>query len=193
MKKTAFILSTTMIAAAGSAFAGGMDTVTPEPAPTQPVVIDTPVGVDWTGPYAGLSFGSAQIDANGDDETGGTYGVHAGYDYDFGSFVLGGELEYSGLDDFDVGGAEVHSVARAKLRGGADLGQVMLYGTAGVARVDTSIGEETGPVGGVGIEYMATERFSIGAEYLAHRFEDIDGTGVDADADTLTLRGSLRF
>ncbi|MGR3496719.1 outer membrane protein [Citreimonas sp.] len=194
MKTKAIILSSTMIVTAGAAFAGSPTPTMPEPAPMQPpVVVQQPMGTDWTGAYAGLSFGSARVDAADDEETSGMYGVHAGYDYDFGSFVLGGELEYSSLNDLEVGGADVDSVTRLKLRAGADLGQFMVYGTAGAARVDTSIGEETGPVGGLGVEYMATDNLTIGAEYLAHRFEDIDDTDVDADADTISLRGSFRF
>lgn len=159
-----------------------------------PVFEPVAVGTDWTGFYGGLNLGYADVDgsgaADGDDTT---YGLHLGYDYDFGNFVLGGEFEY---DDASVdlnGAAETDSVMRLKLRGGYDLGRTLLYATAGAAKLETSIGDDTGEFFGVGVAYQVTDRFTVGGELLEHRFDDIGGSGVDADATTFNLRASLRF
>ena len=181
-----------------TAFAGSLADPVVETVATpvfEPVAVDT----GWTGFYGGLNLGYADIDTNvaatGD---GMTYGLHAGYDYDFGNFVLGGELEYDKADiDLSLANgtvaANVDSVARLKLRGGYDLGSTLIYATAGVARVDTDLGNENGEFFGVGMAYKVTESFTIGGELLEHRFDDIAGTGVDADATTFNLRGSFRF
>ncbi|WP_415402681.1 outer membrane protein [Tateyamaria sp. SN3-11] len=167
------------------------DPIAPAPPPPAPV-IDT--GGDWTGGYAGVQLGYADVDgsgtADGDDILGG---VHLGYDYDFGTFVLGGELDYDFADIDLNGAASVDSVARLKLRAGYDFGRTLGYFTAGVADLDTSLGSETGEFYGLGVAYQVTDRYTIGAELLEHSFDDIGGTGVEADATTLTLRGSIRF
>lgn len=109
--------------------------------------------------------------------------------------MLGGELDYDQADiDLNAGAASIDSIARLKLKGGYDLGNTLIYATAGVARADTSVGDETGPFAGLGISYKVTDRYTIGAEVLEHRFDDVGGiAGNDLDATTITLRGSLRF
>lgn len=180
---------------AGVASAGSLQ----DPVVESPVIAPAPViaqSGDWTGFYTGLQLGYADVDGpgalDGDDTT---YGFHAGYDYDFGSFVLGGELDYD-KTDIDLGGGmgAVDSVARLKVKGGYDLGQTMIYATAGMARADTSMGNETGPFAGLGVAYKVNDRYTVGAELLEHRFDDVGGTaGNDFDATTFTVRGSLRF
>ncbi|WP_420014298.1 outer membrane protein [Sulfitobacter sediminis] len=179
----------------GSALAGSLqDPVVETPVAAPPVAV--PVSGDWTGFYTGLQLGYADVDGDaGLEGDNGIFGFHAGYDYDFGDFVLGGELDYDQADvDLNGGVETLDSVARLKLKGGYDLGNTLIYATAGVARADTSLGDETGPFAGLGITYRVTDRYTIGAEILEHRFEDVGGTaGADVDATTITLRGSLRF
>lgn len=181
-------------AGATATFAGSADPAPSEPVIMQPVSV-APTGMDgdWTGAYGGLSFGNLSADAGNFDDSEGIYGVYGGYDYDFGSFVLGGELDYQTGEDINLGGIEVDDIFRAKLRGGYDLGRTLVYGTVGAAQLGTNIGDDTGIVGGVGIEYKVTEQFTVGGEYLAHQFNDFDDTGVDVYADTVSLRGSFRF
>lgn len=199
MKRTTTIASIALIASgmAGVATAGSLEVTNVEapvyaPAPT-PVSTDG----DWTGFYGGLQVGKTDIDSDsglldGDDTS---YGVHAGYDYDFGRFVLGGELDYDKTDiELGGGAANVDSVARAKLKAGYDFGNTLVYATAGAARADTSVGDETGPFAGLGVTYKVTDRYTVGGEVLKHQFDDVNGTaGNDLDATTISLRGSMRF
>lgn len=169
-----------------------------DPAPVEaPVAVPAPVvsyGGDWTGGYVGLGLGNLDVDgsgtADGDDIS---YGIHGGYDYDFGRYVLGGEVEFDAADINLGGAATVDSVTRLKLRGGYDLGRTLIYATVGAARVDTSLGDDTGAFGGVGIAYQVNDRFYVGGEVLEHRFENIGGSGVNADATSVSLRGGIRF
>mmetsp|Transcript_26872 Transcript_26872/g.48597 ORF Transcript_26872/g.48597 Transcript_26872/m.48597 type:complete len:193 (+) Transcript_26872:47-625(+) len=162
--------------------------------PARPPAVAAPFSGAWTGAYGGVQLGFADVDATGAADGDDTlYGVHAGYAYDFGTFVLGGELDYD-LADIDLNGAaRVDGVARLKLRAGYDFGRTLGYVTLGAAELDSSLGRETGGVYGFGFAYQVNDRYLLGAEVLDHRFDDINGTGVDADATTLTLRGSIRF
>ncbi len=194
LTKMTLITMTSALALTGAAHAGSLA----EPVVEQPVIVPVAPAYssgDWTGFYAGLNLGYDDVTTNtlgaeGDDNT---YGIHAGYDYDFGRFVLGGELEYD-KTDIDLGGAaNVDDVARIKLRGGYDMGRTLIYATAGAARASTSLGDDTGGFAGIGVAYKVTDRFVVGGEVLEHRFDDIDGTGIDADATTFNIRGSFRF
>ncbi|SPH21216.1 hypothetical protein ASD8599_01965 [Ascidiaceihabitans donghaensis] len=172
------------------------ETVAPEPVIASPPPPPPPVslGGDWGGFYGGLQLGNLDVDgtgaADGDDVT---FGFHGGYNYDFGQFVVGGEFDYD-FGDIDLGGAAtVDNVMRLKLKAGYDLGRTLIYATAGAARVDTSLGNETGEFLGLGVAYQINDRFVVGGEVLEHRFDDISGSGVDADATAVTVRASLRF
>jgi len=193
MKRAILTSAAALVLGAPAAFAGNVEPVVVEPAPVV-AVTPTYTGGDWTGGYAGVQFGHLDVDGTGaadGDEV--IYGLHAGYDYDFGQFVLGGEVDFD-TGDLDLGGAAtVDNVTRIKLKAGYDLGQTMIYATAGAAQVNTSIGDETGPFGGLGLSYAVSEQFSVGGEVLYHEFDDIGGTGVGADATSVTLRGSFRF
>ncbi len=201
MKRTTKIASIALIASsafAGAAAAGSLENTTVEAPVFTPAPMPTPVAVDgnWTGFYTGLQVGQTDIDSDsgtldGDDTS---YGFHAGYDYDFGKFVLGGELDYDKTDiDLGTAGAIADSVARAKVKAGYDFGNTLVYATAGAARADTSVGDETGPFAGLGVTYKVTDRYTVGGEVLQHKFDDVGGTGDDLDATTISLRGSMRF
>ncbi len=200
------ILSVAALAAAtlatAPAVAGSLEEPVAAPVPAAPPPAPVYSGGDWTGFYAGAQLGNLDVDGQGGlagvggDDT--TYGVHAGYNYDFGSWVLGGELDYddASVDLENAGGpigASVDSVWRAKLRGGYDFGNTLLYATAGLADVDTSIGSDTGDFYGIGLSYKATQQIIISGEYLKHSFSDIGAPGTDADADTFTIRASWQF
>ena len=191
MKKT--IAAGLITVMASPVFAGSLADPVPEPVAVAPVaVVNT--GGDWTGFYAGAQLG--WLDANPDLVPGGDdfiYGLHAGYDYDFGLFVLGAELDYD-AGDIDIAGgtASIDDVWRAKLRAGYDLGNTLIYATGGYAEVDTSIGDGDGYFGGIGVAYRVSDNFTVGGEILGHKFDSIGGV-TDADATTATVRASFRF
>ena len=189
-------VATALIFGASVASAGNLaEPIIPEaPAPIPaPVVVSN----DWTGFYAGGSLGYADVteESGAFDDTGTTYGLHAGYDYDFGSFVLGGELEVSGFDVSD-GGIDVDSVARAKVRAGYDAGNVLPYLAAGVAQLNTGSAleaDDTGVFYGAGVDYMLSDSLRVGGEVLQHEFDEFNGSALNLDATTASVRMSFQF
>jgi len=199
---TAAALAAPLTMIGGFANAGGLaePVIAPTPAPV-PAPAPIPTGRDWTGFYGGgsLGFGSLDLDGVDGDFEGALYGLHAGYNYDLGSFVLGGELEASATNDFtlDGGDLELENVLRAKVRAGYDAGNYLPYVTAGWAQasVDDGAGgtlEDDGIFYGVGLDYAFGDTITVGGEYLRHDFEDFDG-GSDIQADTFGLRVSYNF
>ena len=120
----ATLVSTSLLAS--TAFAGSLVGPVVETVPTA-VYEPAFTGGDWTGAYGGLNLGYGDVDGSGTaDGNDMTYGLHLGYSYDFGRYVIGGEFEY---DDASIdlnGAAETDSVMRLKLRGGYDLGRAFL-------------------------------------------------------------------
>ena len=199
--KSAAALAVVCGTIAGTAQAGGLSepVVAVAPAPVPVIAAPTPVGNDWTGFYAGAQLGYGQLssDALEDEPSDITYGVHAGYLYDLGSFVLGGELEYDVTDIVDEGSdIALDSVLRAKVRAGYDAGNFLPYVTAGVAQATTSgalEAEDTGAFAGLGVDYQVNPNARVGVEVLHHQFDDFDDSGADIDATTASLRVSFSF
>lgn len=200
---TAALIAAPLAFVGGFAQAGGLAEPVIAPAPTPVPLAPAPVatGRDWTGFYAGgsLGYGSVDIDGVDDDFEGTTFGAHVGYNYDLGSIVVGGELEYMGTNDFvlDGGDLELDSVARAKARVGYDAGSFLPYVTAGWAQASVDGGalgtlEDDGYFYGAGVDYAVSDAITVGGEYLRHDFDDFDG-GADIEADTFGLRVSYNF
>ncbi|MCG3267573.1 outer membrane protein [Yoonia sp. I 8.24] len=197
------MIATPLALAAGMASAGGLsepvETVAPTPVP---VAAPTPMmhDGDWTGFYAGgqIGYGSVESDDLTDDIEGATYGVHGGYMHDFGSWVLGAELDIDGTDaESSADDVEIDSIARAKLRVGYDAGDWLPYFTAGVAQAEVDFAgtdlSDTGSFAGLGAEYRVSDSLRVGGEVLQHQFDDFDGTGFDFDATTVAARVSFQF
>ncbi len=192
------LLSAAVTAIAMPALAGGLADPVIEPV-LAPVIVAP--GTDWTGPYVGVQLGYGDLDASGaatDQGSGVIGGLTAGYDYDFGQFVLGAGVDYDWADiDLDSGAGQLDNVARVKLRGGFDAGNALIYATGGAAFADATIGgtgfSDNGWFAGGGVEVMVTESFSVGGEVLYHQFDNFDSTGIDIDATTIQLRGLFRF
>jgi opacity protein-like surface antigen len=197
MKFAATLLLTAVVA--GPALAGGPIAVEPEPmiaAPVAPVVPST----DWSGFYAGGQLGYGDVDSNGGglDGNGFLGGIHGGYRWDFGQFVLGTELDYDTVD-IGLGGdtGSLDDVTRVKLVGGADLGSSLLYATTGYAYATATAGpnslSDDGWFYGAGLTYAINDQWTLGGELLQHNFDNFDGSGVDIDALTATARVGFRF
>jgi outer membrane immunogenic protein len=185
--------------AASPGLAGGPVFVPEDPVIVPPVA-DLPP--DWTGPYVGaqLGWGWASIVESGDpdiDGDGPVGGVHLGYNQDFGTFVLGAELQYNAANiefENDDPADTITSLAHLKLRGGYDTGATLFYGAVGVAEAESDGGDSgSGSLYGLGIEHRFSERLSGGAEYLVHQFDDFYSGGIDLEVQTLQARLSLHF
>ncbi len=196
------MLAAPLALAAGMATAGGLAEPVEAPAPVMVAPTPAPVmrGSDWTGFYAGgqLGYGWVESDALTEDAEDLTYGAHAGYLYDFGQWVLGGELDLDGTE-IEQDGVEVDTITRAKLRAGYDAGDWLPYITGGIAQLRTSSavdafdGDDTGAFGGIGVEYRVSPSIRVGGEVLQHQFEDYNDSGEDIDATTATARVSFQF
>ena len=196
-----YILATAVTLLSAPAFAGGLNEVATEPTV---VAYDAPVqastGGDWGGGYVGAQIGYGDLKSNvaGLDGNGAIGGVHAGYRADLGQFVAGAELDYN-VSNIDLGtaGDTLDNVARLKLIGGFDLGRTLIYGTAGAAYAEATVAgatlKDNGVFGGVGVDYAISDQFTVGGEYLMHKFDDFDGSGADLDVNTLTAKVSFKF
>ena len=178
------------------ALAGGPTEVYNEPAVAPaPVVLAAP-NSDWSGLYVGgqLGYGDVSSSSGALDGSGFSTGLIAGYRVDMGQFVAGIEGNYD-WTDIDLGGgvATLDNVARLKLIGGYDMGPALLYGTVAAVRAESSVGNDSGYALGVGMDYALTDRMTLGAELMEHRFDDFNGLGVDLDATTFNTRVGFRF
>ena len=201
--KPVLFASTFLFAISGSAFAA--DVVVNEPVPI------VPAGFTWTGGYVGLQFGGgwsnvdqpfsffppgpanlSQDNANGSGVIGG---VFAGYNWQSGSFVFGGEADIDATsidgDDGgsagDINGFKAQWMASARLRAGYAVDRWLIYGTGGYAylrgkadRRDPGFEESqsasfNGWTIGAGAEYALTDNIIIRGEY---RFADFGSKSV---------------
>jgi outer membrane immunogenic protein len=194
-------LTATLTLGALPALAGGVA----EPAPMPAVVPAAPApiaGTDWTGFYAGGQIEYGDVGVSGaatDDGTGALGGIFAGYRYDFGSYVIGAELDHN-LADIDLPAVvgTIDSVTRLGVEAGFDAGPALIYATGGAAwaNVGDTGGADLSDDGyfyGVGFDYAVTDRMTVGAELLQHEFDNFDGTGLDVDALTFGVNAALRF
>lgn len=199
MRKLTMMALPAALLAASPALAGGLD-----PAPAEPIVVTQaqPVfaGTDWTGFYVGGQIGYGQVDTSiGIEGDGILGGVHLGYMWDFGSTVIGAELDYDTAElELDAGAGTIDDVTRLKLRAGYDLGNgALLYGTLGMAQAGATLGgidrDDTGWLAGAGAAFDLGGGWVAGGELLYHQFDDYDSTGIDVDVTTLTARVSYRF
>jgi len=151
----------------------------------------------WSGPYGGVQLGYSELDASGsstEDGEGLVGGIHVGYDVDLGSYIVGGELDYDSAGiDLGPGPDSIDAVTRLKVRAGSGAGSTLIYGTAGLALIDSSLGDDSGYFVGAGVGQEIGNNLVLGGEVLFHNFDDVDGSGVDLEATTLSLRASFRF
>ncbi|MBF9036379.1 outer membrane beta-barrel protein [Rhodobacterales bacterium HKCCE2091] len=195
----AYVIPAAAIAAltAGAAVAGGYEAPQTEapvaytPAPAAPVA-------DWTGFYVGGQLGYGDAEAGAVEGDGPVGGVHAGYNWDFGNFVVGAEAAYNDTDIELGGGGSIDDVTSLRLNAGYDLGNGLLpYLSVGGAQASANIGgvelEDTGWLAGAGLAYDLGNSWVVGGDVTYHEFEDFDATGVDVDVTTVTARVSYRF
>jgi len=186
-----------LLASSAPVFAGSFDPAPAEPVVAAPAPVLAAPSADWTGAYAGLQLGYGTGDVDGTDFDGVLGGAHVGYRADFGSWVLGGELDYNLADlGLDGGAGEIDEIARLKLQAGYDLGDSLVYATAGGAYAGADIGgslSDTGWAAGLGFDTRITSNMTAGVEYLYHEFSNFDGTGSDVTANTISAKVGFQF
>jgi outer membrane immunogenic protein len=173
-------------------------------------VAPEPLVYDWTGFYVGahVGYGEAQVDgehegeAFGLDPNGILGGVHAGFNWQLGSFVIGteGDFSWGNWDDSaaltgpdaESASAEVDWLATLRARLGLALDNFLIYGTVGAAWADAEASivdpglapstgsvdfDDVGLVAGGGVEWGVSESLSWKLEGLWFNFDDTVSTG----------------
>jgi outer membrane immunogenic protein len=136
------------------------------------------------------------------DINGFTGGVHAGWNFQMDSIVLGveGDIELSDVDgdnpDWPFGDdseASVDAQGSLRLRLGFAADNILLYGTGGLAfgdlnaefhdgpAKDSFSDWETGWTAGGGIEYGFNEQWSMNVEYRYTNFDTLSGVTTNTD------------
>lgn len=142
---------------------------------------------DWTGFYAGIHGGIAPTKTpNIFSEGAWLGGLQAGYLSQFGSVVVGGELEgsYSGGQRHKTGGGgelNQYWTGAAKLKAGVALDGTLLYGTAGYGFAQLEPGKNVtsksewrgGMLFGAGVEQNLGNGLSVKLEYDQLRLNDV--------------------
>ena len=206
--KTSIFAVSLLVLSLTLAHAGG-----PVVVAASPVVMATaPVAsYDWSGPYLGLGYGSTSADVNFsstgpfDFDSGSVASIYAGYLFQRGSIVYGGELSYGAVSKTGIVGSldnEIDRVTDLKGRLGYAMDRFQVYGVVGysMARyVEPGFSEfkVDGFAYGIGAEYAISTNASIGIDYLARNLSGdssaVPGTTGDFDLNTVSLRPSFRF
>jgi outer membrane immunogenic protein len=208
------------IALLASIAAGAGPAVAADLAVKAPPRVVAPVYLsDWAGFYIGINggggWGSTSFDIFTVDNaklSGGVFGGHAGYNWQYGSVVAGLEVDFDGADikKTDAFGLEQKTNELASARG--RLGYVVLpnllaYGTAGAGwgHTDLSANGSTlaainqfGWVAGAGLEYKLWGPLLLRAEYLHYDFGKTTVAGTNGNVDNVketvdVVRGGLSY
>lgn len=208
--KCALIAAATIAALSTPAIAGGPTVVAEDPSPA---AMPAPAPVtDWSGAYAGVSYGRTSGEEGLTGTTavalndGTATGLHAGYLWQNNSFVYGGEVAFSDLLDVVPSTApsccELTQNIDLKGRFGFAANRTLVYGVLGysLGSYTDTVGDSDlkGPAYGLGVDVMATERLTVGLEYLVR---DISGPvpgplplqDVLIDLETVSLRVGFKF
>lgn len=207
MTKTTTALALAVSTTAGAAFAGNI-----EPAAVDPVILPAPTLSFWEGGYVGgqigYAFSSFNLNSNtltDFDENNVIGGINAGYLWALGNgWYLGPEFQYDWTDlsvtDASSGQtASFDGIARLKLIAGYELGNGLLYGSAGFAYADfNSVGsvldiDKNSYVVGLGYDWRVGENWTVGGEYMYHTFDGAGSSGGDIDLNTLHVKATYRF
>ncbi len=167
--------------------------------------VTTPAGADAFSPGScgGSANGSAASAGCDDDFDAAEAGIRAGWDFQFGSFVVGALGEYSGVSAEDSVTSfsstpasytferKLENLAAIRARVGYAMGPALFYGTAGAARGEISNqfyssngvnsftatvndDEADGYQAGGGIEYRLAGNLSVTGEYMYTSLEAPD-------------------
>lgn len=170
-----------------------------------------PLGVySWAGPYLGLNAGYQWGDAtnNPTDPTGFAGGITAGYNWQSGQFVFGGEtdLQISSADDTFAPWQFTNPwFGTLRGRAGYAINNILLYGTLGLAYggVTANVAGLSeshtllGWTAGLGMEVGMGANWSVKAEYLYIDLNDtfytVTGTNNGMESNLLRFGVNYRF
>ena len=217
MKKICATLCGFLFAAVPTAYAA--DSLPSGPAPS--IEQSTAVS-NWSGFYGGIHGGGTAVDVGhydrfggginlDHDVSGGVIGGQVGYNHQTGSFVFGIEASAS-VTNADGSAAnpntrsfELESVVDVRGRAGYALGETLVYATAGVSFADINVsqfvnssdGDHTGYVVGLGAAWRPVKHLSMGAEYLfadyGNEVYGFGGAPDDVSFTTHTFRAVVNF
>lgn len=164
----------------------------------------------WTGAYVGGHVGAAMPSANPfKGGKGLALGAQAGYDYDLGQAVVGGEIEATHLGDTRArvpgGNLKERWRAAVKAKAGVKLDETLVYGTAGITA--TSLRDSGNVIGpdsmkggyllGVGAEHRFTSQISGKVEYNYVATDDVrtfaNGTASRTDLSDHVIKGGVNY
>lgn len=195
-------------AAASAAHAGGPAFIEAEP---QPVVAAPVAAHDWSGFYAGVSYGSVRGDltypgfTSYDLTSGNARGIFLGHLWQRQNIVYGAELSYMKTSGVTLEGfprEPIDDIIDLKAKVGYAANRFLVYGLAGYSRADhdfelfpTDSYTGDGLSLGVGFDFAATDRISVGLEYLSRDLKGSAGGTTDAEpgVNTLSLRVGFSF
>jgi outer membrane immunogenic protein len=201
-------LLASMAAGAGSAAAADLAVKAPPPG-LAPAYLS-----DWAGFYIGINGGGGWASTTWDfapelnaKPSGGVFGGHAGYNWQYGSVVAGLEADFDGADiKQTVLGLEqkTNELASARARlGYVFLPNLLAYGTAGAgwghftvtdAFGDSAAINQFGWTAGAGLEYKLLEHVLVRVEYLHYDFAKTTIGVFDNVKETVdVVRGGLSW
>lgn len=202
------LLSSTAVSAADLAIAPQLNTAVYSPARA----------FDWSGFYAGANFGygwgEMTSTATGATENlqGILGGVQAGYNYDFGGFVLGlegdfqlSDVKYSQTVGVNSASLAIDAFGSVRARAGLPIDRFMPFVTGGLGVANGKIRTDNGGVisegnqtfvgwtVGAGLEYAVTDNVTVKAEYLYADYGNANLAGIDIRAKSNTVRAGVNF
>jgi len=202
-------LLASIAAGAGSAAAADLAVKAPPPG-LAPAYLS-----DWAGFYIGIHGGGGWADIKFDDDpafnskpSGGLFGGHAGYNWQYGSVVAGLEVDFDGADikqtDANAFRQKTDELASARTRlGYVFFPNLLAYGTAGAgwghvhisdALGNTANANEFGWTAGAGLEYKLVDHVLLRAEYLHYDFGKTTFNAFDNVKETVdVVRGGLSY
>ena len=168
----------------------------------------------WTGFNAGVDLGLGQYESSTIDvdynwyggtqttkRTGGIVGLRGGYDHQFGSLVVGGEIDWTYAhisDNWGYSGNvrianELNWLASARARCGVAIDRSLIYFAAGIAKGDikhkfdvqapgnlndsfSAKNNKLGELLAIGLEHQVTDRVTIRAEMASYTFDGAQAT-----------------
>ena len=177
--KTLMILSAAALAGTTlTASAGNLAPVVVEPAP-EPVMATVAPSGEWTGFSAGVYAGLQRPEFRRRERRMSMACAAATTMISAATRWAGPPATTGPTPPF--GADNLNCIGRVGARGGADLGQTLVYVTGGAAWAGATVAgtaaTDMGWFGGIGAEHKLTDRWTVGGELLTNRFDDFNGSG----------------